>query len=154
MNKKTFIRNFKTPVGQLRLEASEKALISIEFSTNEKRNDASKILDLACKELKLYFEKKLEKFSVPLEIKGTDFQEKCWKELKKIKYGSTISYKEEAIKMGGPNYARAVAGANNKNKFPIIIPCHRVIGSNGSMVGYAGGIKFKEFLLKLESDSN
>jgi methylated-DNA-[protein]-cysteine S-methyltransferase len=145
----TFVRQLITPIGALKIEANDSALLKVEFKKT-KRNDESKVLDLASKELELYFLGKLKKFTVPIKMFGTDFQIKCWKELKKIQYGKTISYKEEAIKLGGPNYARAVAGANNKNHLPIIIPCHRVIGSNGSLVGYAGGLKIKEMLLNLE----
>ncbi|MFT6630425.1 MAG: methylated-DNA-[protein]-cysteine S-methyltransferase [Bacteriovoracaceae bacterium] len=147
----TFVRQLITPIGALKIEANDSALLKIEFKKT-KRNDESKVLDLASKELELYFLGKLKKFTVPIKMFGTDFQIKCWKELKKIKYGKTISYKEEAIKLGGPNYARAVAGANNKNHLPIIVPCHRVIGSNGSLVGYAGGLKIKEMLLSLEGE--
>jgi methylated-DNA-[protein]-cysteine S-methyltransferase len=147
----TFVRQLITPIGALKIEANDSALLKIEFKKT-KRNDESKVLDLASKELELYFLGKLKKFKVPIKMFGTDFQIKCWKELKKIKYGKTISYKEEAIKLGGPNYARAVAGANNKNHLPIIVPCHRVIGSNGSLVGYAGGLKIKEMLLSLEGE--
>ena len=147
----TFVRQLITPIGALKIEANDSALLKIEFKKT-KRNDESKVLDLASKELELYFLGQLKKFTVPIKMFGTDFQIKCWKELKKIKYGKTISYKEEAIKLGGSNYARAVAGANNKNHLPIIVPCHRVIGSNGSLVGYAGGLKIKEMLLNLEGE--
>ena len=94
-----------------------------------------------------------KKFNLPLSLLGSDFQIKCWQELIKIEYGKTISYKEQALAFRGANYARAVAGANNKNKLPIIIPCHRVIGSDGSLVGYAGGLKVKEQLLIIENDA-
>ena len=143
------ITQFKSPIGKLKLTASEKGLMSIEFAGTTK-HDSSLILSLVIDELTLYFQGKLLNFKVPLDIKGTDFQKKCWKELQKIKYGQTISYKEQALFIGGANYARAVAGANNKNKIPIIIPCHRVIGSNGNLVGYAGGLVKKKFLLDLE----
>lgn len=147
---KVYKRQINTPIGPLTLMASEKGLISISFKKTE-RNDKSTVLDLAAKELSQYFAGELKKFTVKLDLNGTEFQIRCWKQLQKIKYGKTISYKEEALKLGGANYARAVAGANNKNKLPIIIPCHRVIGSDGSLVGYAGGLKIKKALLDLES---
>ncbi len=81
---------------------------------------------------------------------GTEFQKKVWKELLNIPYGKTMTYKEQAEKIANKNYVRAVAGANNKNKIPIIIPCHRIIGSDGSLVGYAAGIKVKKYLLAHE----
>ncbi len=147
---KFFTRQLSSPVGPLTLMANHDALISIEFKAT-KKNDESPVLDIACKELALYFAGELTQFKTPLQINGTQFQKKCWDALQEIPYGETISYKEEAIKLGGSNYARAVAGANNKNVLPIIIPCHRVIGHDGSLVGYAGGLKIKENLLELES---
>jgi O-6-methylguanine DNA methyltransferase len=139
-----------SPVGPLTLTASDNALISIEFKQNLLKEECE-VLKQTKLELELYFKGKLKKFSIKLDLNGTDFQQKCWFQLKKINYGKTISYKQEAIKLGGANYSRAVAGANNKNRIPIIIPCHRVIGSDGSLVGYAGGLKVKQYLINLES---
>lgn len=139
----------RTPIGNLTLTASESALISIEFKGTEHR-DTSGVLIQAMDELQRYFEGSLTGFNTPLDIQGSHFQRRCWDELLKIPYGNTISYKAEAIKLGGANYARAVAGANNKNKLPIMIPCHRVIGNDGSLVGYAGGLDIKRKLLDIE----
>jgi methylated-DNA-[protein]-cysteine S-methyltransferase len=147
---KTYVTQLNTQIGPLRLEATDKGLLSIEFKKTS-RTDKNIILDKTCIELKSYFAGQLTKFTVPLALDGTEFQLKCWHELKKIKYGKTISYKDEAIKLGGANYARAVAGANNKNKLPIIKPCHRVIGTDGALVGYAVGLKIKKALLDLET---
>ncbi len=147
---KSFIYGINTEFGPLTLEASEKGLKSIQFRSSVRKETNEHILK-AKKEILAYFEGKIRTFDVQLDIEGTDFQKKCWKYLRKISYGQTITYKEEAIKIGGANYSRAVAGANNKNKLPIIIPCHRVIGSDGSLVGYAGGLKLKKQLLDLES---
>jgi methylated-DNA-[protein]-cysteine S-methyltransferase len=145
-----WITQLDTVIGPLKLTASEAGLVLVEFKSCRSTTEKNHILTLAVKELSQYFAGRLKKFTVPLDIAGTDFQKKAWKELKKIPYGKTISYKEQAVKMGGANYARAVAGANNKNKLPIIIPCHRVIGSDGSLVGYAGGLKIKKVLIDLE----
>ena len=150
LNIETFKTQIDTLIGPLTLTASASGLQSIEFKKTKKR-DQNKFLSDASEELGLYFKGKLKKFSVSLDINGTEFQKKSWKCLVKIPYGKTISYKDQAIKLGGTNYARAVAGANNKNKLPIIIPCHRVIGSNGSLVGYAGGLKVKKLLIDLEN---
>ncbi len=147
---KSFIYGFESQFGPLTLEASEKGLKSIQFKRSLKKDVNEHILK-AKEELLSYFEGEIQTFNVKLDIEGTTFQKKCWSFLRKISYGQTVSYKEEALKIGGANYSRAVAGANNKNKLPIIIPCHRVIGSDGSLVGYAGGIKLKKQLLDLES---
>jgi len=101
-------------------------------------------------QLKEYFNRKRKDFDVPMEIIGTDFQKRAWIELTKIPYGETISYKEQAKRMGNLQLIRAVGRANGTNPIPIIIPCHRVIGSDGSLTGYGGGIKVKEKLLELE----
>lgn len=104
-------------------------------------------------ELMEYFSGKRKKFDIPIKLYGTEFQIKVWKELLKLAYGTTCSYLDIAKKIENPNCARAVGMANNKNKIQIIIPCHRVIGSNKKLIGYAGGITVKEKLLKLEKDN-
>ena len=101
-------------------------------------------------QLEEYFDKKRKTFDVPLEIFGTQFQKKVWRELLKINYGTTISYKKLALRVGDINTIRAVGKANGSNPLPIIIPCHRVIGANGNLVGYGGGIDVKHKLLTLE----
>lgn len=101
-------------------------------------------------QLKEYFKRKLKMFDLSLDIIGTDFQRKVWDELTKISYGETISYGELAIRMGDKNLMRAVAAANGANPIPIIIPCHRVIGADGSLTGYGGGLEVKKKLLELE----
>ncbi|MCK5917996.1 MAG: methylated-DNA--[protein]-cysteine S-methyltransferase [Cocleimonas sp.] len=100
-----------------------------------------------------YFAGSLREFSIPLDLYGTDFQKQVWGALQTIPYGETRSYQQQAITIGNPNAVRAVANANRNNKISIIIPCHRVIGKNGSMTGYGGGIWRKEFLLALEAGS-
>jgi methylated-DNA-[protein]-cysteine S-methyltransferase len=143
-------RGIKLLIGNVTLIANDDALLEIQFKKSI-INDSSPVLDQAEDELLRYCSGEIEKFETPISLTGTNFQIKCWKQLLKIPFGKTISYKEEAIKVGGPNYCRAVAGANNKNKLPIIVPCHRVIGSDGRLVGYAGGLKLKERLLLIES---
>jgi methylated-DNA-[protein]-cysteine S-methyltransferase len=102
-------------------------------------------------ELKSYLGGKLKSFKTSLDFQGTPFQNQVWKELLNIPYGDSYTYKDIAIKVGGSNYSRAVGMANNKNPLPIIIPCHRVIGSSGKLTGYALGLDVKEKLLVLES---
>ena len=101
-------------------------------------------------QLREYFNRQRKEFDLPLEILGTDFQKKVWDELTKIPYGETISYGELANRMGDKNLMRAVAAANGANPIPIIIPCHRVIGADGSLTGYGGGLDVKQKLLELE----
>jgi len=101
-------------------------------------------------QLEEYFCRRRRAFDLPLEILGTDFQRRVWNELTKIPYGETISYGELANRMGDKNLMRAVAAANGANPIPIIIPCHRVIGSDGSLTGYGGGLDVKQKLLELE----
>jgi len=102
------------------------------------------------KQLQEYFKRERKEFDLPLEIIGTDFQKGVWNELTKIPYGETISYGELANRMGDKNLMRAVAAANGANPIPIIIPCHRVIGADGSLTGYGGGLDVKKKLLELE----
>lgn len=103
-------------------------------------------------QLEEYFLGDRWQFSVSLDIRGTPFQRMVWSQLLHIPYGETRSYKDIAISMGAAKAVRAIGGANNKNPIPIIIPCHRVLGSNGALVGYGGGLHIKEFLLNLEQD--
>jgi len=109
-----------------------------------------KIVFNVFKQLKEYFNRERKEFDVSLEIIGTEFQKKVWNELAKIPYGETISYGELANRMGDKNLMRAVAAANGANPIPIIIPCHRVIGADGSLTGYGGGLDVKQKLLELE----
>ena len=105
-------------------------------------------------QLKEYFAGTRKKFDVPLDVEGTEFQKRVWKELQKIPYGKTISYKTLSEKLGDVKSIRAVGTANGKNPIAIIIPCHRVIGADGKLIGYAGGLDIKEKLLHLEGALN
>lgn len=105
------------------------------------------------KELDEYFSGKRKYFDLPLNYEGTIFQKKVWEKLKNIAYGETKTYKDIALEIGKPKSYRAVGLANNKNPLPIFLPCHRVIGSNGKLVGYAGGLELKKKLLKLEKEN-
>ena len=138
------------------LVMSEKGLSKITFLTNEEivrdqnRDTDKRAFDELEQQLRAYFSGELENFTVPLSPEGTPFQQKVWSELLKIPYGETISYGELARRIGNPNASRAVGLANGSNPIPIIIPCHRVIGSNGKLTGYGGGLPIKEKLLALE----
>ncbi len=138
------------------LEFSDRKMLETQFKSLAKRLNGTiiqgrnKHFNLLAKELKEYFEGKLSKFTVPLFSPGTEFQERVWKELQNIPYGKTRSYQEQAIALNEPKSVRAVANANGMNKISIIIPCHRVIGSDGNLTGYGGGIWRKRWLLELE----
>lgn len=109
------------------------------------------LLKEVAEQVQSYFSGSLKNFSVPLDFVGTDFQQRVWRILQTIPYGKILSYAEQAAKLGNPKAVRAVAAANGRNKISIIVPCHRVIGSNGTLTGYAGGLSRKQFLLDLES---
>lgn len=135
----------------LYLVATETHLINIQFTQPQKALlQTTELLSMATIQLDEYFQGKLTTFSLPFKLTGTPFQLAVWKELQNIPYGQTTSYKEIAQKINKPKACRAVGMANNKNPLPIIIPCHRVIGSNGKLIGYAGGLKLKNYLLELE----
>ena len=112
----------------------------------------NKYLDQLENELNEYFKGNLKSFSVPLHTPGNEFSQSVWKTLQKIPYGKTISYKEQAELMNNPKAIRAIASTNGRNRLAIVIPCHRVIGSNGTMTGYAAGVEKKKWLLKVERE--
>lgn len=135
----------------LYLVATEIHLINIQFTQPQKALlQTTELLSMATIQLDEYFQGKRTTFSLPFKLTGTPFQLAVWKELQNIPYGQTTSYKEIAQKINKPKAYRAVGMANNKNPLPIIIPCHRVIGSNGKLIGYAGGLNLKNYLLELE----
>lgn len=135
----------------LYLVATKTHLINIHFNQPQKALfQTTELLSMATIQLDEYFQGKRTVFSLPFKLTGTPFQLAVWKELQNIPYGKTISYKEIAQKINKPKAYRAVGMANNKNPLPIIIPCHRVIGSNRKLIGYAGGLKLKNYLLELE----
>ena len=149
------IAYYESPIGIIKIKGSNRGIESLEFleisDIKVENLNLNRNLVLCLRELDEYFTKGRRKFTVKLDISGTDFQRSVWEELSKIPYGQVRSYKDIAIKIGNPKAVRAVGGANNKNKIPIIIPCHRVIGINGKLVGYAGGIDKKKYLLNLEN---
>lgn len=152
-----YCRNLKSPIGLLRLCAGEEALLSVSFAESdalderEELRGASGILDAAESQLSAYFRGELRRFDLPLKYGGTDFQNRVWKQLSTIPFADTISYLTLARKLGDALSIRAAASANGKNPFAILIPCHRVIGSDGSLTGYSGGIWRKQWLLDHES---
>ncbi len=150
-----FIMYYEAPVGKIKITANNKAVTSIHFvGKGEKaKSEKPNAITRRCKkQLQEYFAGKRKKFELPLELEGTEFQKKVWKALMKIPYGKTASYGEIAGKINNKKAVRAVGGANNKNKIAIVIPCHRVIGADGSLTGYAGGLNIKQWLLNHEKE--
>ncbi len=146
---KTFY-DYDTPVGKLYIEAEEDFLTKLSFFELSGKRLETPVIKETYKQLSEYFAKKRKTFDIPLKLEGTEFQKSVWHALMKIPYGKTATYLEIAETIGNPKASRAVGMANNKNKIPIVIPCHRVIGSNGSLTGYAGGLEIKKKLLELE----
>ena len=152
-----FFTHLPSPIGSLLLAADKNQLREIAFPKNgapaspqpDWQEDSSAFTELI-RQLRAYFAGELETFDLPLSPQGTPFQQKVWAELCKIPYGETISYGQLAQRIGNPNASRAVGLANGSNPIPIIIPCHRVIGSNGKLTGYGGGLPIKEKLIALE----
>ncbi len=154
-----------SPVGKLTIITSSKGLHAILWDNDRESSKCEKIISglrksknektimQTKKQLTEYFQGKRKIFNLPLVINGTDFQTQAWKQLLKIPYAKTISYAKQAEKIGNKNKARAVGMANGLNPISIVIPCHRVIGSNGDLVGFGGGIDKKTYLLKLEANN-
>jgi len=149
-----------TPIGELLLVGDEHALVGIGFPDGPMRRRAEPDWELrdaifaeAKSQLSDYFAGSLRVFSLPLEPSGTPFQLSVLEELQKIPYGETVSYGEIAARLGNPQAMRAVGAANGRNPIPVIIPCHRVIGSNGKLTGFGGGLPTKAALLKLERET-
>jgi len=143
---------YNSPVGSLLITSEGDAITEIHFqdANQAASSPQSEIMRKCFVELDEYFRGKRKKFTVKVNPKGTEFQKSVWKKLLQIPYGSTKSYEEMAISLGNQKKIRAVGLANGRNRIPIIIPCHRVIGKDGSLTGFGGGLPRKEFLLRLE----
>ena len=138
----------------LRLVASASGIRAIEFDLQPvpdcQRNDRNPLLLEAVRQLRAYFAGQLREFQLPLDIEGTEFQKRVWRQVAAIPYGETRSYLQIATAIGSPRAVRAVGAANGANPAPIMVPCHRVIGAKGKLVGYGGGLALKRRLLELE----
>jgi methylated-DNA-[protein]-cysteine S-methyltransferase len=152
-------KSIASPYGKLKLVASDKGLAAVLWENDDPRRvrlgalkpgSDNRFLNEAEKQLKAYFAGRLKKFTVPLDFKGTDFQKSVWAALLTIPFGETRSYGEIARQIGRPEASRAVGAANGRNPISIITPCHRVLGSNGRLTGFAGGLEAKDHLLKHE----
>ena len=145
----------ETPIGPLTLVEEDGALIRVCFGLFEEKAQwmQTPLLHQAFAELEEYFRGERKQFSVPLRPQGTPFQLHCWEALVRIPYGETRTYAQQAQAIDNPRACRAVGMANHRNPLPVFIPCHRVIGSGGTLTGYAGGLSIKETLLRIERNA-
>ncbi|CAG9621283.1 methylated-DNA--[protein]-cysteine S-methyltransferase [Sutcliffiella rhizosphaerae] len=144
---------YSTPIGMLEICGTAEAIHSIMFIDDKEvivQNDTPPLLQECLKQLDEYFNGERKHFTFPCHLEGTNFQKSVWEALKEVPYSDTVSYKNIATSIGNEKAIRAVGSANGKNKLTIVIPCHRVIGSNGTLTGYAGGLWRKEWLLQFE----
>ncbi len=145
---------YNTPIGKLGIVEDRGAIVSIAFGSQPIPNDMkvqeTELLKEASKQLSAYFCGQSRSFDLPLAPQGTDFQTNVWQALMRIPYGKTVSYGQIAKVIDNDKASRAVGMACNRNPLPILIPCHRVVGANGNLVGYAGGLDIKQYLLSLE----
>jgi methylated-DNA-[protein]-cysteine S-methyltransferase/epoxyqueuosine reductase len=165
-----YYREMASIIGPLTLCATETGLCLVKFGTFAESEDAigrwvkaqigsaaqiykdEERLSEAYRQLAAYFAGELNSFSLPLDMRGTEFQRRVWEALLTVPYGESASYKDIAVSIGNPLAVRAVGGANNRNPVPVIVPCHRIIGAAGALVGYAGGLGIKSRLLQLEAE--
>jgi methylated-DNA-[protein]-cysteine S-methyltransferase len=151
-----FISYLHSPIGFIEIKADEEKVLSISFldaEPHQNNDNMENNLVLKVKQqLQDYFEKKASSFDLPLHLSATSFQQKVWTQLQTIPFGKTISYLQLAIDLGDEKCIRAAASANGKNPFAIVVPCHRVIGKDGSLTGYAGGLWRKQWLLEHEDN--
>lgn len=144
-----------SPIGVLTLVSNGGAITWLEFEearypAPQYKRGSDAVIEAARRELDAYFNGKLKRFSTPVAPRGTPFQQRVWAALRMIPYGATRTYGEQAASIGSPQACRAVGLANGRNPVSIIVPCHRVIGANGALTGYGGGLERKTFLLELE----
>lgn len=139
-----------TPVGPLCIREEDGAICAIDFTQGDLCPPGTALLAEAARQLTAYFDGELKVFNLPLRLTGTAFQRQCWQALCTIPYGETISYGEQAKRIGNPKAVRAVGGANHHNPISIVVPCHRVIGADGALTGYGGGMDKKQWLLEHE----
>lgn len=141
-----------TPVGHLRITADDTGITGIERTSEALLEPQAPLLSECARQLDAYFDGRLTVFELPLHLTGTPFRLKCWEALRAIPYGETRTYGELAAMIGHPKACRAVGGANHHNPISIVVPCHRVIGADGSLTGYGGGLDMKQWLLEHEKN--
>ncbi len=152
------IKTYLTSIGNVTIGEADGYITNIYFGSDILPDNVevkeTPLIKETIEKINLYLSGKLEYIDVPIKLEGTEFQKLVWNQLIKVSYGKTCTYKDIAVAIGNEKACRAVGNANNKNKIPIIIPCHRVIGTNGKLVGYAGGLDIKEKLLGIEEKYN
>ncbi len=161
MSEPIFYTRIESPLGKILLVKSERGLRRINFEAGEgaisprpEWMHRPEAFEVEADQLRRYFEGELKKFDLKLDAGGTDFQERVWLALVRIPYGETTTYVELARSLGKPTASRAVGGANGRNPLPIVVPCHRVVGADGSLTGYYGGVQIKQALLDLEAGAS
>ena len=150
---KEYIYYYESPIGYIRIKADDTSIFYLDFSEenqNKNQDQYPEHIQLCVSQLDEYFAGKRKNFNISCLLKGTEFQKKVWAELEKIPYGETVSYKDIAKGIGNEKAVRAVGTTNGKNPISIIVPCHRVVGTNGKLTGYAWGVWRKEWLLEHE----
>ncbi|HZK19504.1 MAG TPA: methylated-DNA--[protein]-cysteine S-methyltransferase [Treponemataceae bacterium] len=157
VSEKQHIAFYNTKIGMFQIHCTHTHVTYIRCISepiNGQNSNPNNLCQIVIRQIREYLDTKRSEFDLPLFFDGTDFQKKVWHAVSTIPYGKTLSYKAIAQKIGNPHAARAVGMANNKNKLQIVVPCHRVIGSNGSFVGYASGLLVKQKLLDIEKAKN
>ena len=148
---------YDTDIGKIGIEEKDGFIVKVHFSSNTSFKDEeikeTDVIKKAYVELNNYLKGDIKEFTIPLKVDGTEFMQEVWGGLLRIPYGDTLSYKELGEKIGRPKAARAIGLAYNKNPIPIFIPCHRIVGSNGNLTGYLGGINIKKKLLEIEKNN-
>ena len=152
MDEKRYVQYLETPPGLLMLTSTESVLIGVKWveEKNKEETETRPILEQAKSQLTEYFQGHRKSFNLSLEARGTAFQKRVWRVIRQIPYGQLRTYQDIADAIDSPSAPRAVGRANNKNPLAIIIPCHRVIGTNGLLTGYVGGLEIKKELIDLE----
>jgi methylated-DNA-[protein]-cysteine S-methyltransferase len=146
-----FYSYFKSPIGLVQIGGTASEVTSLDFvERRREKTESNPLLDRGARQIAEYFTGKRHVFDLPIAYQGTAFQERVWAQLLKVPFGKTASYQDIARRVGNPLAMRAVGAANGKNPISLIVPCHRIIGSNGTLVGYGGGLWRKEWLLKHE----
>jgi methylated-DNA-[protein]-cysteine S-methyltransferase len=146
----TFSTQFSSPVGPLTLEGDDRSLTRLGFGEPAAPQGDAQAVGAAAIQLEQYFAGERTEFDLDIELQGTPFERRVWDAVRAIPYGETASYAEIARRVGSPSACRAVGRANGRNPIAVIVPCHRVVGSDGSLTGYAGGVEMKRALLELE----
>ena len=151
---KIFLTYYQSPIGVVEIVGTREHIVAVNFVDQARTadDDLPACIQECVNQIDEYFKGNLKKFSLELQMQGTDFQKTVWRQLTKVAYGQTASYGEIAAAIGNPAASRAVGRANGKNPIAIIVPCHRIIGTDGSLTGYGGGLWRKEWLLRHERD--